>query len=125
MKRLIFVVTMVLLAMVVLSGGCATKETPAPAAPTQNVTGTLKDINTPDDPGKDVVTVQTPQGDKTFPVTANTAYSIEGKTCLLADVGKAVDEGNVTYECTIVLTGLTEYADEQSVLAIYVTKQVK
>ena len=123
MNRLIFGLTVGLLAMAILSVGCA-KTTPAPAAPTtQNVTGILKDLNTPDDPGKDVVVVQTPQGEKIIPITANTTYSIEGKTCLLADVGKAVDEGNVTYECTVILTGLTPYAEEQAAMAIYVTKK--
>ena len=102
MKKLIFVVTGVLLVMVVLSAGCATKPAPvAPKAP-ETVTGILKDINTPDDPGKDVVVVQTPEGERTFPLTASTTYSLEGKTCLLPDVGKALDEGNVTYECTLV-----------------------
>ncbi|MDO8716880.1 MAG: hypothetical protein Q7J73_08775 [Dehalococcoidales bacterium] len=124
MKRLVFIVMVGLLAMAILSVGCAkTTPAPAPAATTQNVTGTLKDLNTPDDPGKDVVTVTTPQGDKTFNLTADTTYSIEGRSCLLADVGKAVDEGNVTYECTVVLTGLTPYAEEQAALAIYVTKK--
>ncbi len=124
MKRLIFTVAVVLLASMILSAGCAPKKTPAPAAPTtQNVTGILKDINTPDEPGKDVVVVQTPQGEKIIPITANTTYSIEGKTCFLAEVGKAVDEGNVTYECTVVLTGLGPYEDEQAARAIYVTKK--
>lgn len=123
MKRLVFVVTVGLLAMAILSVGCA-KTTPAPAAPTtQNVTGVLKDLNTPDDAGKDVVTITTPQGEKTFTLTANTTYSLEGRSCLLADVGKAADEGNVTYECTVVLTGLTPYGDDQAALAIYVTKK--
>ena len=123
MRRLVFVVTVGLLAMAILSVGCA-KTTPAPAAPTaQNVTGILKDLNTPAEPGKDVVTVQTPQGLRTFPITANTTYSLEGRTCLLTDVNKVVDEGNVTYECTVVLAGLTAYGDDQAALAIYVTKK--
>ena len=122
MKRLVFVVTVGLLAMAILSVGCA-KATPTPAATTQNVTGTLKDLNTPDDAGKDVVTITTPQGDKTFNLAANTTYSIEGRSCLLAELGKAVDEGNVTYECTVVLAGVSPYADDASVIAVYVTKK--
>ena len=101
MKRLIFVVTVGLLAMAILSTGCATKATPAPAATTQNITGVLKDLNTPAEPGKDVVTIQTPQGLQTFPLTANTTYSLEGKTCLLNDVGKVLETGNATYQCNL------------------------
>lgn len=124
MKRVILVGTAVLLAMAILSVGCAkTTPTPAPAATTHNVTGTLKDLNTPTEPGKDVVSIQTPQGTQNFTITANTTYSLEGRTCLLADVNKVVDEGNVTYECTVVLTGLTPYGDDQAALAIYVKKK--
>lgn len=120
MKRLVFVVTMVLLAMVVLSTGCT--KTPAPAT-TSNVTGVLKDLNTPDDAGKDLVTITTPQGDKTFNLAADTTYSIEGRSCILAELGKTVDEGNVTYECTVVLSGLSPYADDAATMAVYVTKK--
>lgn len=123
MKRLVFVVTVGLLAMAILSVGCA-KTTPEPAAPTtQNVTGVLKDLNTPDDAGKDLVTITTPQGDKTFNLTADTTYSIEGRSCVLAELGKTVDEGNVTYECTVVLAGLSPYTDDTAAMAVYVTKK--
>lgn len=122
MKRLVFVVTVGLLAMAILSVGC-TKTTPEPAATTQNVTGTLKDLNTPDDAGKDLVTITTPQGDKTFNLAADTTYSIEGRSCVLAELGKTVDEGNVTYECTVVLSGLTPYTDDTAAIAVYVTKK--
>lgn len=122
MKRLVFIVTVGLLAMAILSVGCA-KTTPTPAATTQNVTGVLKDLNTATDPGKDVVTITTPQGDKTFNLTADTTYSIAGRSCVLAELGKTVDEGNVTYECTVVLAGLTPYADDTAAMAVYVTKK--
>jgi hypothetical protein len=120
MKRLIFVVTMVLLAMVVLSTGC-TKATPKTT--TSNVTGVLKDINTPADPGADAVTITTPQGDKTFPLANGTSYSLEGRSCILADVGKVVDEGNQTLECTVVVSGIDPYGLDASVLAVYVAKK--
>ncbi len=123
MKRLVFVATVVLLATTVLSVGCGTK-TPAPAAPTtQNVTGVLKDLNTATDPGKDVVTITTPQGDKTFNLAADTTFSIEGRSCVLAELGKTVDEGNATYECTVVLAGLSPYGDDTAAMAVYVTKK--
>ena len=123
MRKLVFIVTVGLLAVAILSAGCA-KTTPAPAAPTtQNVTGTLKVLNTPDDPGKDVVTIQTPQGEKTFVLAADTTYSIEGRSCVLAELGKAVDEGNVTYECTVILAGISPYGDDTAAMAVYVKKQ--
>ena len=100
MNRLIFGLMGGFLVLTALFVGCA-KTTPAPAAPTQNVTGVLKEINTPDDPGKDVVVVQTPEGEKTFPLTANTTYSLEGKTCLLNDVGKVLETANATYQCNL------------------------
>ena len=120
MKKLVFVVTVALLAMAILAVGCA--KTPAPAT-TSNVTGVLTEINTPDDPGPDVVIVETPQGPQTIPITAATTYSIEGRSCILADVGKVADEGNVTYECTVVVTGMSPYGDDTAAVAIYVTKK--
>ena len=118
MKSLVFVVIGVLLAMVVLSVGCATKTPPAvPKAPTQNVTGTLKDANTPAEAGQDVVTVETPQGLQTFPVTSNTTYTLEGKICTLEDINKAVEAANVSYNCTLV------YDEELGAIGVYVTKK--
>lgn len=101
MKRLVFVVTGVLLATVILFAGCAKKE-PVPAAPTQNVTGILKDVNTPAEPGKDVVVVQTPQGQQTLTITADTRITLDGDACPLEDIGKLVEAGNVTYNCTAI-----------------------
>ena len=117
MKRLVFVVTGVLLATAILSVGCGAKTTPAPAAPTQNVTGTLKDANTPAEAGQDVVTVETPQGLQTFPVTSNTTYTLEGKICTLEDINKAVEAANVSYNCTLV------YDEELGAIGVYVTKK--
>ena len=117
MKSLVFVVIGVLLAMVVLPVGCAKTPPVAPKAPTQNVTGTLKDVNTPADAGKDVVTVETPQGLQTFPVTSNTTYTLEGKICKLEDINKVVEAANVSYNCTIV------YDDELGAIGVYVTKK--
>jgi len=102
MKGLVFVVTGVLLAMVVLSVGCATKTPPAvPKAPTQNVTGILKDVNVPAEPGKDVITVETPLGLRTFAVTENTTFTLEGQACPIADVGAVLETGNATYQCIL------------------------
>ena len=98
MKRLVFVVTMVLLALVVLSAtGCSTKATPS-----KEIKGTLKDINTPAEAGADTITVKTPEGDKTIPITGSTAFSIGGKVCTIDQVD-ALNLGNASYNCTIVL----------------------
>ena len=107
MKRLVFVVVGVLLAMVVLFTGCSSKAPPAsapvaPAAPpTQEVTGILKDVNTPAETGKDVVTIQTPQGEKTLPIAADTTFKLEGKACTLDQIA-ALDLEKVSYNCTTV-----------------------
>ena len=90
---------------------------------THKLTGTLRQLNTPDEPGKDVVVVQTPQGDRIIPLTAQTTYNIEGRTCLLADADKAIMEGNTTYQCTVVVEGLgPNPGDEGYALALYVKK---
>ena len=108
--------------MAILLVGCA-KATPVPAGTTQNVTGILKQLNTPDEPGKDVVVVQTPQGEKIIPLTDKTAYSIEGRTCLLANENKLVDEGNTTLQCTVVVEGLRPNPGEKGyALAVYIKK---
>ena len=102
MKRLVFLITGILLATAILSVSCGTKTTPAPAAPTQNVTGTLKDVNTPAEAGQDVVTVETPQGLQTLTITADTKITLDGDACPLEDIGKLVEAGNVTYNCTAI-----------------------
>lgn len=115
MKRVVLVVTGVLLVMVVLFVGCTPKTAPAPVA-TQTVTGVLGTINTPAEPGPDIVTIQTPEGLKTFPINAYTTYSLGGNACTL-DQLEAVTTGNVSYNCTLVMD------DEMGLTAIYVTKQ--
>ena len=103
MKRLIFVVTGVLLAMVVLSVGC-TKATPAPAAPSEKmpVTGNLTGINTPADPVTNAITVLTPQGIRVIPITPDTTYSLDGKSCTIDELNKVLLSGNASYNCIVV-----------------------
>ena len=111
MKKLIFVVTGVLLAVVVLSAGCTTK--PAPKEPTQTA-GILKDVNTPAEAGKDAVTVQTTVGPQTFPVTPSTQIFLEGQLCGLDDLNKVLADGNTTYTCTL----LYDYEDNAVTLNV-------
>lgn len=117
MKRVVFVVTGVLLAMVIVLVGCSPKATPAPApapkAPTQNVTGILKDIIPV--PGQETVTIQTPQGPRTFRINSYTTFSLGGEACTLDELDKAA-ASNVSYNCTLTQD------DERGLTAIYVTK---
>src|SRR3972149_11671748 len=105
MKRLVFALTGVLLAMVILSAGCTTKA-PSPATPpeqpTQNVTGTVVGVNPPSIPGQDVVVVQTPQGSiVAIPIGPNTHYFLEGKECTLEEVLAIQAASNVSYSCKV------------------------
>lgn len=116
MKRLIFVVTVVLLAMAILSVGC-TKATPAPAAKPP-ATGALTDVNTPAEGGQDTVTIQTPQGPTAVHVTDQTGIAFNGQVCTLDDLEAklaAAAAANTSYNCTIV------YDDMLGALAVYVT----
>ncbi len=104
MKRLIFVVTGVLLAIVILSVGCSSKPKPVePAAPTtQNVTGILKDINTPAEAGPDTVTIQTPTGEtKIIPFAPNDHFFLDGAACPLEEVQKVELGTGVSYNCSV------------------------
>ncbi|MDO8716881.1 MAG: hypothetical protein Q7J73_08780 [Dehalococcoidales bacterium] len=119
MKRLVFVVTVVLLAIAILSGGCSTKTTPAPApAAKPPATGVLTDVNTPAEGGQDVVTITTPQGPTSVQVTPQTGFAFNGQFCTLDDLEAkiaAAEAANVSYNCTIV------YDDMLGALAVYVT----
>ena len=117
MNRLIFGLMGGFLVLTALFVGCV-KTTPAPAAPTQNVTGTLEVINTPAEAGPDAVTIQTPQGLQTFPITPNTTLALGGKVCTLEDLD-ILEAANVSYNCTIVLD------ENMNVLAVEVTKKVE
>ena len=116
MRGLVFVVTLVLMAMAILSVGC-TKATPTPVAPPEKtITGNLTDINTPAEPGPDTVTVQTPQGTQVIPITGDTAFSLAGQACNIEDVAKVEAETGVQYNCTVV------YNDETGASNVYVVK---
>lgn len=117
MKRLVFVVTVVLLATAILSVGCSTKAAPKPAAKPP-ATGTLKDVNTPKEAGQDVITVQTPQGPTSVQVTPQTGFAFNGQFCTLDDLEAklaAAAATNASYNCTIV------YDEMLGALAVYVT----
>ena len=116
MKRLVFVLTVVLLAMAILAVGCSTKA-PAPSAQPP-VTGGLTDVNTPGEGGQDTVTVTTPRGPTAIHVTPQTGISFNGQFCTLDELEAkvaAATAANISYNCTIV------YDDMLGALAIYVT----
>lgn len=122
MKKLVFIVTGVLLVMVVLSVGCAPKAAPpaappaAPAPTTENITGAFKGV-TPAAPGANAtVTVQPAQGPPlTLPLAPGATLAFEGKFCTLEDLEK-YEAANVSYNCTIV------YDDMLGAVAVYVGK---
>lgn len=122
MKRLVFVVTVGLLAMAILSVGCATEE-PSAATSAQNVTGELKYLSVPLEGGDVTLTVQTLQGlRQTVLITSNTTFTLDGKECLFEDVGKLVETANGSYACAIV------FNDECApgvAASVYVTKKVE
>ncbi len=98
MKGFLFAVTLVSLAVMMPAMSCGNKATPA--APSQNITGVLSNVNTPGQPGPDVVTIQTPQGPQTFSISSNATFTLDNQACSLDDIGKVVETGNTTYQCT-------------------------
>ncbi len=122
MKRLVFVAAGVLLGMVSLSVGCATKTTQE--APTTqnitNITGVLQYLSVPLEYGKGNanITVETPQGPQTIQVATNTTYSLDGQACSFDEIGKALVSGNTTYTCMAVIdscAGSTLYLSVSSI----------
>lgn len=113
MKRLIFVVTVVLLAMAILATGCTKKEEPKPM-PSETVTGTLKDLNTPKEAGQDEITIQTPQGPTVIKVTPQTGLSFNGQACTVDELDAKI-AANTSYNCTIVFDPML------GATAVYVT----
>lgn len=131
MRRL-FVVIGVLAVMVVLYAGCAKGTT---AASARTITGELEYLTVPLEWYETVpleygnanvtatVTVKTPQGPQTIQLASNTTYTLEGKACAIDDIGKALVEGDTTYNCTIVI----DPCEPEGFVARYlsVTKTVK
>ncbi len=87
--------------------GCS-KSNPAQNT-TKNVTGNLTGINTPAQPGPDVVTIQTPIGPESYVITTNTVYSVNGRYCTVEEFA-ALLAANQTRNCTIVydITGAVD-----------------
>ena len=121
MKKFAFFLTGLLLAMSMLSVGCTKATLTLTPAQTQNVTGNLTNVLTSPS-GNATLTIQTPQGTQTIPVTENTTYSLNGRTCLLSEVGKAVAEANTTLVCTVVVAAINPYGGEGAGMAVYVSQ---
>lgn len=100
MKRFLAIAG-VLMAIVILSAGCAAKAQPAVAP--KDITGELKYLSVPLEGGDVTLTVQTPQGPQNIQLAANATYQLEGKACSVEDIGNALVAGNTTYNCTVVL----------------------
>ncbi len=109
MKKTILGVIATLLVLATVAVGCTGAQ---PAATAPEVTeGVLEEVS----PQEGTVTVETPQGPTTFPISPTTELTIEGKTCSLEDIDKLVASGD-TYNCTII------YDEEGNTLAVNVTK---
>lgn len=122
MKRFVFVLAGILLAMMILSAGCS-KPTPAPSAPEiKTNTGNLTDINTPAEPGPDTITVQTPQGATTLPIATDATFSLNGQACTLDQLA-GLELAGTSYNCTYVYSWDPETTHEE-VVGINVTKIV-
>ena len=122
MKKLVYVVTVALMAIAILSVGCS-KPAPAPSAPEiKTGTGSLTGINTAAEPGPDAITVKTPEGVKTIPLAANATINLEGQTCTL-DQLEGLELANVSYNCTYVYAWDPETTHEE-IVAVNVRKIV-
>ncbi len=102
MKKVAFSVSVVLMAIMILAAGCAAKAPPATAS-TTNVTGELTYLSVPLEGGNVTLTINTPQGVQTIAVADNTTYTLNGKACTLDELGKVLEQGNTTYNCTAVV----------------------
>ncbi len=117
MKKTLLVMTATLLVLATMVVGCATKAPPAATTPEQPPTiveGTLEEVS----PEQSTVTVETPQGRRTFPISPSTGITIEGQSCNLADL-EALEASGEPYNCIVV------YDEQGEVVAFNVTKLPK
>ncbi len=111
MKRFARVMGIFLLALAVLAASC-TQAPPAattPAATTPAATtethegavtateGALGEVNVPES----TVTVETPQGPQTFPITPNTALTLDGEACTLDQLDAAQASSGDNFNCIV------------------------
>ncbi len=101
MKKFAWVMGIFLLALAVLAASCAqAPATTPPAATPPKVTateGALTAVN----PEKSTVTVETPQGPQSFPITPNTALSLDGKACTLDQLSAAQASSGENFNCIV------------------------
>lgn len=116
MKRSAFVYGIFLIAGI-FAASCAPESTPS-----QNVTTGVLGTVTSQPGGQGSVTVVTPQGNTTLPVTSNTTLELNGQVCTI-DQLDALEAANVSYNCTSVY-----YMDENGqivTVGVNVTKITK
>ncbi len=100
MKKVVIIVSGVLLFALPLLASCSTK---AAAPATKTITGTVVSVNTPAQPGPDQITIQTAAGQqKSFTIDPTSNVSLDGFVCPIEQVGQTISTGNATYNCTIV-----------------------
>ena len=115
MKKVVYVLSTVLLIMTTVSAiGCSN---PAPAQNvTHNITGTVtgNPITLPSTvTGNATITITTPSGPQIFPISPNASTTYAGNFCTIDQLNQYVAD-NTTYNCTIVM------GDYGEVLGIYV-----
>ena len=103
MKKVVVILSGIMVLASSAIAGCTPKATTTTTPPTQNITGTVTSINTPSQPGPDSITITTPTGQtQTFTVTDNTDISYQNTACPIEEAGRLITAGNATYNCTIV-----------------------
>lgn len=119
MKRFALVMGIISLALAVLVTSCA-KAPPAttPATPTTppeitSTEGPLTEVS----PQDSTVTIETPQGPQTFPITPNTALTLEGRACTLDQLSAAQASSGEKFNC------IATYDSDGNVLSLSVFKE--
>lgn len=101
MKKIVVVLSSLAILAAALPVGCASKEAAKP--PAKTITGTVVSVNTPEQPGPDQITIQTPAGQQqTFTIDPTSNVSLDGFVCPIEQVGQVLTTPNASYNCTIV-----------------------
>ena len=114
MKKFAWVLGTILLALTVLAVSCAKPAATTPVPPAAPPKVTVSEAHLADaSVEKSTVTIHTPEGLRTLPITSNTALTFEGKACTLEQLDELTASGEF-FDCTVV------YDEEGNVAALNV-----